>query len=577
MDRSLKSATFLIVMVSLVLGGSVNSLAQRFGFESGEGRPGRGGRDPGMEEGRGSHEPNPEATQFWNDVLRMGVDSLRQGMEQPKMHPPMPGHYEPWYEPSYPAPQPFPTIRPYPPRVTQPQPNRIYTPQPNRVYTPPPPNEIEVPVEVQKNSGFSLTGRGFTPAVLQTWKEHVKKQNEKAVAEIRDLIPGKAAQALQKLDEIAAKAQRGALRTEDLEALAAAMKSHLPASMARTANLRFYRLMVLSRLTAMLNTAVPGGGPVPPGNQVLMALMPGLPRGMIIVLGNGAVWIGVGDLCQYIAIGYGNCAQAAGMIVGIGPSLPESSAGPFTGGTLLGNAADSEVHYNINNHPFSIKPNYTQTLPGGKVWVVVFDRGGSFGQAKYTLSEGTYKFTLTEKGWDLFKHSFNMAIDNGENPFEFRYVVNNELQALAPGEAHEHSDIYPLIVRFDNGRGETKTKKLEGGVYKVGVTQENTLDLYAEDAVAPPSIAPPPGTDAPPPSPPTVASNGATPPAPPSAVATTSGLAKSPTGSLFGNQGDWRPSLFVSDVPEIAYFEEPGSEGGPTGDPSVPLPFGTSS
>ena len=44
MDRSLKSATFLIVMVSLVLGGSVNSLAQRFGFESGEGRPGRGGR-----------------------------------------------------------------------------------------------------------------------------------------------------------------------------------------------------------------------------------------------------------------------------------------------------------------------------------------------------------------------------------------------------------------------------------------------------------------------------------------------------------------------------------------------------
>ncbi|NQU21754.1 MAG: hypothetical protein HQ567_10760 [Candidatus Nealsonbacteria bacterium] len=41
------------------------------------------------------------------------------------------------------------------------------------------------------------------------------------------------------------RAYSGALNTDDLVALAAAMKPTLPANMARTANLRFYRLAVM--------------------------------------------------------------------------------------------------------------------------------------------------------------------------------------------------------------------------------------------------------------------------------------------------------------------------------------------
>ncbi|MFH1922704.1 MAG: hypothetical protein ABIP48_22805 [Planctomycetota bacterium] len=509
---------------------------------------------------------------------------IREGQERNPSHGEHEGHHPPGWVPG------APNIGIIPPTHGWDD-GRIYPPQPPIGYPPrnpvngrPPRNEIpvEVPVqvEVEKNTDFSLVGRKLTPEVLKAWQDNAKQKSEEAVAEIRDLIPEEAAEARAKLEAVARRASSGALNTDDLIALAAMMKLTLPANMARTANLRFYRLAMLSRWVALLSTAVPGATSIPQGNQVPMVLVPGLPRGMIIVLGNGAVMIGVGDLCLHVAVGRGNCAQAAGMTVGIGPSLAESEAKPIMGGSLLMNAEDTAVNYNVNNNPFSIKPGFTQTLPGGRDWVVVFDRGSSFGQAKYTPSEGTYKFTLTEKGWDLFRHTFTCAIDNGENPFEFRYVVDHEVQGLPPGEAREHSSIYPMVFRFDNGRGETKTKNIQEGLYKVGVTLENTLDLYAEDAVAPPSYVPPPSEATPPPPPPppaavtaNVVPNETPPDAPPSTEVATSGFGKAAGSSLFGDQGDWRPSLFVSDVEEIAYFEESPAEGDAAPGTSVPLPF----
>jgi hypothetical protein len=495
---------------------------------------------------------------------------------------------------------------PIPNRIYEPIPNRIYEPTPSRIDSEPTPNVLETPVEVAENRDFSLSAQGVTPMMLSVWKKETKRQQEKAVSQIHKLIPEEAAEALQKLDEIAAKADEGTLTSEDLKALAAMMKSHLPRSMAGAANQVFHRLAVLSRLMALLHTAVPGGGPVPFGNQVPIILVPKLPRGTIFVLGNGAVVIGVQGLCRFMDVGRGNVAQCAGMTVGIGAPLGDSKSKLLTGGTLLINPEKLAIHYNVNDHPFTMEPNFRQTLPGGKTWVVAFDRGGSFGRARYAVSEGTYQFKLTDKGWDLFKVTFGVTIDNAENPFEFLYLVNNFEQGLGPGEAKKHTHIYPMIVRFDNGRGETKTKKVEEGRYKVAVTLQNTLDLFPWDAVTTPAIPEPqPGPVASPPEPiPPTTTSAATPPPPattsvapttsvsplnsvppstsvsPSAVAPPSGLAKpsqtgeAPGTSLFGDQGDWRPSLFVSDVPEIAYFDPAELPDLPGADSSVPLPFG---
>jgi hypothetical protein len=44
---------------------------------------------------------------------------------------------------------------------------------------------------------------------------------------------------------------------------------------------------------------------------------------------------------------------------------------------------------------------YSQKLTGRPSWIVEFDRGGSFGTARYTVTQGAYKFIATDRGWDL--------------------------------------------------------------------------------------------------------------------------------------------------------------------------------
>jgi len=566
MARSLKYGTTLIVALSLALiwlpelienhafaqhgrssrsSGSRSSGSRSSGSRSGGGHS-SGGRSGGSSFG-GSHSggsifgggsygeghSGPSAGQIIGGII--GLGNAIHNSQQP--------HYP--THPVYPTPV-------YP---IQPTPNYVY-PQPRPQPQPTPaapvqPNKIDAPAEVQKNDGLVLVGRPLTPEVLAAWKNQTKDQSDKVLAEIGALIPQAAAEALAALTDVTDKAASGALAVPDLQALALKMKPGMAPGMGRRANRMFNRLAVLSRLMALLNTAVPGGGPVPLGNQVPMALVPGLPRGTIIVLGNGAVIIGVGNLRQVVAVGRGNVAQACGMTVAVGAPLPETDAKFVSSGAVLINAEDVAVNYNVNNNAYSMEPEFRQPLPGGRTWTVAFDKGGSFGQARYGISKGTYKFTLTDEGWNLFKHTFDVTIDNSENPFDFLFVLDNKNRTLPAGQTLQHSSDYPPVVRFDDAQGKTKTKRVESGLYKVAVTPEQTLDLYDGDAVAPPQIASAataPSSTPTAPAPGTASSDGEAP------FTSTAGL--TPGASLFGDQGDWSPSLFVNDVPEVPYFEE---------------------
>ena len=62
----------------------------------------------------------------------------------------------------------------------------------------------------------------------------------------------------------------------------------------------------------------------------------------------------------------------------------------------------------------------------GTTWSIEFDRGGNFGMARYQLSEGYYFFSLTERGWELFKKTFRTTLDNSTNSFAFNYVVDDQ-------------------------------------------------------------------------------------------------------------------------------------------------------
>lgn len=150
------------------------------------------------------------------------------------------------------------------------------------------------------------------------------------------------------------------------------------------------------------------------------------------------------------------------------------------------NAGKTSINYTVNNDQYSMKPDYQQTLPAGQDWSVRFDRGGQLGEQEYSLSEGTYAFTPTETGWDLFEDTFTVTIDNTHNPFVFNYVIENKQQTLAENQTQQHTNAYPLVIRFDDGKGNEKKKRLESGVYRVALAPDGAINLYAEGDVAPP-------------------------------------------------------------------------------------------
>jgi hypothetical protein len=58
------------------------------------------------------------------------------------------------------------------------------------------------------------------------------------------------------------------------------------------------------------------------------------------------------------------------------------------------------VGYALDSAQYSLDSAQTQVYDGGPR-LITFDRGGSYGQAQYTLQPGTYRFVATDRGLDL--------------------------------------------------------------------------------------------------------------------------------------------------------------------------------
>lgn len=88
------------------------------------------------------------------------------------------------------------------------------------------------------------------------------------------------------------------------------------------------------------------------------------------------------------------------VIVNTVPVQPRGDGAPIR----IENPADSGVTltYSLNGHEYTIEPGHEQNLINDRNWVIEFDRGESFGTARYTLSGGIYTFTLTKGGWEAY-------------------------------------------------------------------------------------------------------------------------------------------------------------------------------
>ena len=75
------------------------------------------------------------------------------------------------------------------------------------------------------------------------------------------------------------------------------------------------------------------------------------------------------------------------------------------GDVIIENSAEnaSTVNYSLNGNNYTIQPGQTQRIANDRQWVVEFDRGEGQGTARYTLSEGRFRFKPTEQGWELMR------------------------------------------------------------------------------------------------------------------------------------------------------------------------------
>ena len=380
------------------------------------------------------------------------------------------------------------------------------------------PEPVEVPVSLAKNT-FSLNGANLTAADIQNTKKDAEDHIDDTVDDIRDDMtdklkddvddlegyseaekraikdrlekgesvddllkintkPAGVADRLRKADdafddlkEIADDAKKGRLRPGDLNDFEKEFSDLVDSGQDLTNDLD--TIGEDSFWIDQMENAQPGGGGLPPGMGTQIVYVPNMPVGHIVNLGNGTVLVGTGGATSGVVMMTGNAAQVAGLSVGVGNPMPDSEAEELTSGVLLLNKGEQAVNYSVEADPFTMTPDYRQVLPGGKKWTVEFDRGGSHGKGKYGIADGTYAFTPTEQGWELFEQPpFEVTIDNASNEFPFHYVLNNTPQTVEAGQANQHTGRYPLVVRFDNGAGQERRKSLEKGEYALAVTSE---------------------------------------------------------------------------------------------------------
>lgn len=86
------------------------------------------------------------------------------------------------------------------------------------------------------------------------------------------------------------------------------------------------------------------------------------------------------------------------------PNSPAIRSGSG-GDVIIENSTDNAaaLNYSLNGNNYTIQPGQTQRIANDRQWIVEFDRGSNQGSARYSLSEGKFKFKSTEQGWELVR------------------------------------------------------------------------------------------------------------------------------------------------------------------------------
>jgi hypothetical protein len=149
------------------------------------------------------------------------------------------------------------------------------------------------------------------------------------------------------------------------------------------------------------------------------------------------------------------------------------------------------VNYRINGRSFSMPPGYTQRLPAGRSWVIEFERGTTAGSAQYPLLDGTYTFSVTDRGLELFHSAGAAASDRSralEQPGQGRDDLNLDPNRSRLDQSQDRLD--PNRSRLDPNRD-----SLEQGRDRLNQGQNRLDQELDRPGQTPGRTSPSPGTD----------------------------------------------------------------------------------
>ncbi len=240
----------------------------------------------------------------------------------------------------------------------------------------------------------------------------------------------------------------------------------------------------------LIDSATPAKGSViariPTGGDVTLVFDPTLAVGTAIVLSDEAILIGR-EGSTSLVVRTGNAAEALGLPICTGTALAEAEGREVTEGVLILNPAVSRgtINYNLNGNHYVSEPGMQQKLAllaNGRPWTIEFDRGESFGPATYRLAPGTYHFTPTDLGWQLYRDHFEIVLDNSQNDQEFNFIFHGEDLTVPARSSRTLKSDYPVVVRFDRGNGTefvSKWTPMMVGTIQIGVNaSDNLWDLF---------------------------------------------------------------------------------------------------
>lgn len=282
------------------------------------------------------------------------------------------------------------------------------------------------------------------------------------------------------------KAAAGSLSIDDLQSARRILASlDLPEHKGLAATGTLDALDNYLEVREAISNAVPGQATTRvdlPHGPVPVIWNPRLPAQTAVSLGNGTVMVGtggVGHLQQSMA----SVVEAMGLPLGTGQSVAPSSEPPTLAGVLLVNPeiTQTPVSFRIQQASLTLLPGKTMHLPAGTAWTIEFARGRQLGTQRYGLAPGTYHFAIGPKGWELYRQTFEVVVDNTDSPREFQYLVQNEPVTVAARQTRTHVSNYPIVVQYDRGDGRSiKQVKLEQGTVKVAIHPGDGLwDLFS--------------------------------------------------------------------------------------------------